>query len=485
MKNMDKYILSIISNIYILTLSIILTFLDYKNFYILLGVGIVSEIYNGLLFSYLYKMRNLEKQDLTLIYFSNFFMLVAFTGILTFYLFLNIYLSISIIFLSSIFIVLSSFIKIRGNYIKSAKIALSLLFLVLLTTWILSTDISFASGMLQFGFNNFITEAAGLGILYIPIISSVYNSLSIFVGIISTIWFSIMFGAFFLPLTIYRVLHARKMENKIRYLLMILAYWIYSTYIPSFSPIADKVQYVPYMWFNGLGTYGPVSPSYLLSGIVGTYIVTGILSYMFGSRQICSVTCTAPYMLQGSFMSSLKDYNRKSKLGRKALGSKVKWWYKMNSTILMGSLIALAIISFLNQEGITNISILGMDPTVYISVLYFDLLWYIQFLMIPFLGNYSCVTSGICQWGIVNQVFSYLGPFKLKVKDTSACINCKTVDCAKACPVGITDMRGSFIKKGELKSFNCIGAGDCLEACPENNIYFYDIRKLTREKIKL
>ncbi len=482
---MNKYLLSIILYIYILSLSVISVISNYNSFYILLSLGIVSEISNGLLFNYLYKIRNLEKQNLGKVYSFNIFLLTTFTGILTFYLFLNEYLSISIILLDTLFVFLQNFFKIKGNYIKSTKISLSLLLLVFITSWIITTDINFASGTLKFGLNNFISEAAGLGILDTPIISILYNSLSILVGIISTVWFSIMFGIFFLPLTIHRIFSTKKFENKIRYSLMILAYWVYSTYIPSLSPISDKVQYIPYMWFNGLGTYGPVSSSYLLSGIIGTYIVTAILSYMFGSRQICSVTCTAPYMLQGSFMYSLKDYNRTSKLGRKTLGSKVSWWYKINSTMIMGSLIFLAIVSFLNQERITNISILGMDPTVYICVLYFDLLWYIQFLMIPFLGNYSCVTSGICQWGIANQVFSFLGPFKLKVKDSNACLNCKTVDCAKACPVGITDMRGSFIKKGELKSFKCIGAGDCIESCPENNIYIYDIRKLIKDKIKI
>ncbi len=89
----------------------------------------------------------------------------------------------------------------------------------------------------------------------------------------------------------------------------------------------------------------------------------------------------------------------------------------------------------------------------------------------------------MCQRGVVNQFFSNLGPFKLRVRDPMACVNCRTVDCAKACPVGITDMRGSFIKKGEMKSFKCIGAGDCIEACPEDNIFIYDVRRALRERL--
>lgn len=87
--------------------------------------------------------------------------------------------------------------------------------------------------------------------------------------------------------------------------------------------------------------------------------------------------------------------------------------------------------------------------------------------------------------GSFNQFFGYLGFFKLKVKDPSTCLKCKTVDCANTCPVGITDMRASFIKKGEFKSFKCIGVGDCVEACPYSNIVFYDVRQWLKNKIKI
>jgi len=226
--------------------------------------------------------------------------------------------------------------------------------------------------------------------------------------------------------------------------LMLMAYWVYSIYTPKFSPIANQVQYIPYMWFNGIGTYGPVSPSILLTGILGTYIVTAVLSAFFGSRQICSVTCTAPYMLQGSFFNSLKTYNRTSRLGRKTLTSKLQWWFKVNAGVLWGSLLAFSILSYLDQIGVISFSIVGTDPTIFLTSLYFNFLWWVQFFAIPFFGNYACATQGLCHWGLYNQFFSYIGRiFKLKVKDPQTCLTCKTVDCAKACPVGLTDMRGS------------------------------------------
>ena len=63
------------------------------------------------------------------------------------------------------------------------------------------------------------------------------------------------------------------------------------------------------------------------------------------------------------------------------------------------------------------------------------------------------------------------------------CVSCKTVDCANACPVGLTDMRGEFIKKGEFKSIKCIGIGECVDACPYHNIFIYDVRHWLKEKL--
>ena len=103
-------------------------------------------------------------------------------------------------------------------------------------------------------------------------------------------------------------------------------------------------------------------------------------------------------------------------------------------------------------------------------------MWYIVFVSIPFMGAFACVTQGWCYWGVFNQAVSRIGLFRLKVKDPQVCLNCKTVDCANACPVGITDMRAEFIKKGEMRSIKCIGIGECVDACPHKNIFIYDVR---------
>ncbi|WP_221287669.1 4Fe-4S binding protein [Stygiolobus caldivivus] len=379
-------------------------------------------------------------------------------------------ISLDFIYLFSVFLMSSKFSPIKGEEksINNIKVALPLLFLPFATALFLSSDILIYTDQFQ----------PSLG-LYDP----VWNAISYFVTITGSQWLLVIFGSFFTPLVVHKILSSRSRGNKIRLTLMLLAYWIYSTYLPNFSPVSSIFPYIPYSWFNGFGTFGPLAPS-LLIGALGTYAVTAVLSFLFGSRQICSVTCTAPFMLQGTVIGDMKVFNRTAKVGKKMLTSRLSTWYKVVTAAVWVMLLAFATVSLLDQLGYTNFYILGNDPTVLYVAVYFNLLWYLQFLLIPFVGNYSCVNMGICTWGSFNQLFGRLGFFRLKVRDTQTCLNCKTVDCAKACPVGITDMRAAFIKKGELRSFKCIGTGECIESCPHDNIFIYDFRNWLKENYK-
>ncbi|ARM77199.1 4Fe-4S binding protein [Acidianus manzaensis] len=373
--------------------------------------------------------------------------------------------------------------KIKGNYVRDTKWTFAFIFLTFVMEWFMGGVLDFASGVFSSGLSGFMSSLAlgyvsptsyfGLG--------SLFDFLSIVSTITGSVWFLLMMGTEMGMLAVFRIKDLKNTENKIRFILMITAYAVYTIYLPSFSPIASKVQYIPYMWSMGLGTLGPVSPSVLLTGIIGTYIVSAGLSFLFGSRQICSVTCTAPLMYQGTFYDSLKTFNRTSKLGRKTLSSRLKSWFKIITGIVWGSLLAMALISYLDQIGVLNITVLGNDPTVFLYSFYFNFLWYVVFISIPFMGTYACVTQGWCSWGAFNQFFGRLGFFRLKVRDPQQCVKCKTKDCTKACPVGLTDMPGNFIKKGEFKAYKCVGVGDCVEACPYDNIFFYDVRHKIRK----
>ncbi|AHC51985.1 4Fe-4S ferredoxin [Sulfolobus acidocaldarius SUSAZ] len=376
--------------------------------------------------------------------------------------------------------------SIKGNYLRDSRWTFAFILITFIMEWFMGAVLDFASGYFSPGVEGFISS---LSLGFVNPLSyfgagALFDFLSVFGSVTGSVWFLIMMGLEMGTLAIFRIKEVRLRENKIRLALMVSAFAIYAVYIPSFSPLASKIPYIPYMWSMGLGTLGPVSTDYLLSGIVGTYVLSAVLSFLFGSRQICSVTCTAPTMYQGTFYNSLKVYNRTSSLARKTLSSKLRPWYKVIAITIWSSLLAFAVISYFDQKGILNITIFGNDPTMFLYSFYFNFLWYVVFISIPFSGNYACVTQGWCSWGTFNQFFGGLGLFRLKVKDPELCVKCETKACSYACPVGNTDLPGNFIKRGEFKSSRCIGVGDCAEACPYDNIVFYDVRSWLKEKIK-
>lgn len=336
------------------------------------------------------------------------------------------------------------------------------------------------------GPQNLIQRAAFASLSGAPlytISAALYNFVSFFGTVTTSPWFLIMMGTEMGALVLFRIGAVRELETKIRLSLVIVAYGVYSIALPSFLIPSSLVAKTPFVgWSMGVGTAGPVAPT-LLFALVATYLVSGVLSLLFGSRQTCSVFCTAALMYQGTFYDKMKSFNRSSKIGRKYLTSKLSGLYKVTFSLVWGSLIVAIAVSYLDSIGVLNISLFGNDPTVFLFTFYFSFLWYIIFFTIPFVGTYACVSMGWCHWGTFNQLVGRLGFFKLKVKDPNVCAKCATKDCAKACPVGLTDLPSQFLSKGEFKSHKCIGVGDCVSSCPYENEYFYDVRNWFKLKL--
>jgi polyferredoxin len=307
-----------------------------------------------------------------------------------------------------------------------------------------------------------------------------FDFISYFGTITGSAWFLIMMGIEMGALVVFKIRITRELETKLRLVLVLVAYFVYSIALPSF--ILSNPQNVPFVgWSMGIGTAGAVTPL-VLGAILGTYLITGVLSFLFGSRQTCSLFCTAALMYQGTFYDSMKEFNRTSTLGKKFLTSRISNLYKVIATLVITSILVAAVVSYLNSVGIISFSFFGTDIAYFLYVFYFNFLWYIIFISIPFVGTYGCVSTGMCHIGLFNQFVSRFGLFRIKVKDPQTCVNCETKDCAKACPVGLTDLPGHFIQSGEFRSHKCIGVGDCVSACPYENEYFYDVRGWFREK---
>ena len=292
--------------------------------------------------------------------------------------------------------------------------------------------------------------------------------------------FLAMMGIEMGALVVFKMRETRHLENRIRLALMIVCYGAFAVFYPSiyfslYFPNAPAPATVPVLgWSMGIGSYP------LAVGVFGvvliTYVITGALVVLFGRRVVCSVFCTAPLMYQGTTIDAMKSFNRSAPVGRKYLSSRLSGVYAATTGVVMGSLVVVSVLSYLDTTGALSVYVQGNDPSVFLFTAYFSVLWYVMFVTIPYTGNYNCVTMGWCYTGTFAQAFQKIGFFKLKVRSKDVCKACTTLDCAKGCPIGLVDMPGHFRRTGEFRSTKCCGVGECAEACPYDNLYIADVR---------
>jgi polyferredoxin len=321
------------------------------------------------------------------------------------------------------------------------------------------------------------------------LVNALSNGFWFLATVCASTWFLLMMGVEMGMLVVFKYRETRHLENRVRLILMMGCYAAFAVFYPSIYfglvyPNQPNPAVVPVLgWPMGLGSF-PVATSVFVVVLV-TYAVTGALVVLFGRRVVCSVFCTAPLMYQGTTVDSMKTFNRSGPIGRKYLSSRLSTTYGVTTGLVMGSLVVTSLTSYLDSIGALNFSIGGSDPAVFFFALYFSVLWYLMFVTIPYTGNYNCVTMGWCYTGTIAQAFQKIGFFKLKVHSKQVCKDCTTMDCAKGCPVALVDMPGHFRSKGEFRSSKCCGVGDCVEACPYDNLYISDVRHWVRRRLGL
>jgi len=297
-------------------------------------------------------------------------------------------------------------------------------------------------------------------------------------------WYLIMMGIEMGALVAFKIGYTRDLETKVRLLLLILAYGVYSILLPIFLIPVGLLRQTPWLgWAYGIGSSGAITPT-VLTALIGTFLIGGSLSFLFGSRQVCSVMCMAPLMYQGTTIDAMNSFNGTSKLGRRLLTNRISSFYKVAVLAVWISLLAAGLLSYLSSVGILGISVFGMDPAYFLYMFYFGFLWYVIWIMIPFVGTYGCASTGMCGLGAFNQLISRAGLFRLKVKDKALCSSCMTKDCSKVCPLGLTGLPAAFVARGEFRNYKCIGDGNCVSACPHRNISFYDVRHWLSERFR-
>ncbi len=321
------------------------------------------------------------------------------------------------------------------------------------------------------------------------LLNGVSNGFWFLATVTASTWFLIMMGFEMGALVVFKLRETHHLENRIRMVLMIGCYAAFAVFYPSIyfgliDPNAPPSATVPVLgWSMGIGSF-PLATTVFVAVLL-TYAITGALTILFGRRVVCSVFCTAPLMYQGTAIDAMKAFNRSGPVGKKYQSSRISATFSITAGLVLGSLVVTSLLSYLNTIGTTNFFVEGADPTMFFFGLYFSVLWYVLFVSIPYTGNYNCVTMGWCYTGLISQAFQKIGFYKLKVESKQVCRDCTTLDCAKGCPVALVDMPGHFRSKGEFRSSKCCGVGDCVEACPYNNLYIYDVRHWLREKLKI
>jgi len=310
-----------------------------------------------------------------------------------------------------------------------------------------------------------------------------YNGLWFGAAILASAWFLVLLGFTMGPLVALKIRETHERAQKIRLGLTIAAFAVAAVYIPSVASSTPLVSSawlasIPLIgWGFGLRSGGPFESGIFLAVIL-MYVFVGALTVLFGRKAVCSVMCGAALMYQGTAMSEMRGFNQTSRVGKYFLGSQLSTAYLVTSGIALGSLFAVSMLSVLRWIPTVQVASGALDTAALpLPIeLYFGGVWFAMFVTTPFIGTYNCATTGFCHWGALTVPFAKVGFFRLKVKDKKVCQQCTTFDCAKACPVGLTDMPLAFRTKGEFRSTKCCGVGDCVGACPYGNMYHQDVR---------
>jgi ferredoxin len=311
---------------------------------------------------------------------------------------------------------------------------------------------------------------------------ALYNTVWFLAATSISAWFLTLLGVCMGALVVPKFWTMKHREQKIRLAIMMGAFAVAGVYIPSMwtsTPLLHNAALANWPvlgWGMGLRTGGPFVTSFF-AGILVMYATVGSLSLLFGRRAICSVMCGAAMMFQGTTISAMTTFNRTSTIGRMFLGSRFSTAFTVSSSLALASLVGVSVLPYLHLLNATN------QTLILPFLFYFGTLWIVMFVSIPYVGNYNCSTTGFCHWGSLSMLFSRVGFMRVKAKDAKVCQACTTYDCAKACPVALVDMPLQLQAKGEFRSAKCIGVGECIEACPYDNIYIHDVRHWVRQRI--
>jgi ferredoxin len=224
--------------------------------------------------------------------------------------------------------------------------------------------------------------------------------------------------------------------------------------------------YTPFYIFGMSGMLFSVSLLLLVISI----IVIIVVSVLFGRRVQCNLVCMAAHMWTNVYYDQFKPQR-----DHPSVWGVLRW---VSFSIMILSLVAFV----LEETGSLAPVKVGEMPLdlIFYGMFVLNYIWWLFYFLTPVFGAYSCARQGWCGFGTLAGLFNRFF-FKIKAADNAVCEACKTRECEAGCPAAIP-LQADFLRKGSSSKLTCIGCGDCVEACPQDNLRIVDVRDYLRQR---
>ena len=276
------------------------------------------------------------------------------------------------------------------------------------------------------------------------VLKALFISFAYIMSITMTPFYVIMMGAEMSYLVYERFKHVKKVK---KWSLVII------TGIPLFTVL------IPYYTdFYVFGMSGMILPVTLLPFII-SIIAVMVASSLFGRRAYCNAVCMAAHMWTNVFYDQFKP-KRSSKI-----------WDYLRWIFIFPMFLTFEL--YIGEQ--LNVINLPLNPLNLYGMLVLNYVWWFFYFLTPFFGTYSCARQGWCGFGTFAGFFNKV-LFKISAKDVNVCGNCEVKSCEASCSIKIPISK-DILNKGYTNRISCVGCGDCVEACPYENLEIIDIRK--------
>jgi Pyruvate/2-oxoacid:ferredoxin oxidoreductase delta subunit len=268
-------------------------------------------------------------------------------------------------------------------------------------------------------------------------------------------FFTIMMGSEMSYLVLERYRRARNKSVKNWALAIMAGIPIFIILVPLYTPL----------FVFGMSGMLLSVPLLLMVISIAAIIVASII---FGRRAQCNLVCMAAHMWTNIYYDQFKPKRDNPSAWR------ILRWFSF--LIMVGSLGAFV----LEATGVIPPIMFGgiAIGLIFYGMFVLNYVWWYFYFLTPVFGAYSCVRQGWCGFGTLAGIFNKFF-FKIRPIDKDICKECETRECEASCPTAIP-LRTEFLMKGYSNKITCIGCGDCLEDCPQQNLRILDARDYFR-----